>query len=200
MVINELQVLMNNVPVGRLSKNQLGLMSFVYDAFWLEHPARRPISLSLPLSPNPYKGEIIRNYFQNLLPDSETVLSCIQNRLNLPSLHPFDLLAAVGRDCVGALQFYPINEPVPSIEAVTGTPVTDTDIEQLLQSSQEMPLGMSETNNFRISIAGAQEKNCSAELPKPLDDSFRNYTNHSHPETSHRHSYGDQSHRLFTIL
>lgn len=43
MVINELQVLMNNVPVGRLSKNQLGLMSFVYDAFWLEHPARRPI-------------------------------------------------------------------------------------------------------------------------------------------------------------
>lgn len=119
---------------------------------------------------------------------------------NLPSLHPFDLLAAVGRDCVGALQFYPINEPVPSIEAVTGTPVTDTDIEQLLQSSQEMPLGMSETNNFRISIAGAQEKNCSAELPKPLDDSFRNYTNHSHPETSHRHSYGDQSHRLFTIL
>ena len=143
MVINELQVLMNNVPVGRLSKNQLGLMSFVYDAFWLEHPARRPISLSLPLSPNPYKGEIVRNYFQNLLPDSETVLSCIQNRLNLPSLHPFDLLAAVGRDCVGALQFYPINEPVPSIEAVTGTPVTDTDIEQLLQSSQEMPLGMS---------------------------------------------------------
>ncbi len=77
---------------------------------------------------------------------------------NLPSLHPFDLLAAVGRDCVGTLQFYPINEPVPSIEAVTGTPVTDTDIEQLLQSSQEMPLGISETNNFRISIAGAQEK------------------------------------------
>ena len=158
MVINELQVLMNNVPVGRLSKNQLGLMSFVYDASWLEHPARRPISLSLPLSPNPYKGEIVRNYFQNLLPDSETVLSRIQNRLNLPSLHPFDLLAAVGHDCVGALQFYPINEPVPPIEAVTGTPVTDTDIEQLLQSSQEMPLGMSETNNFRISIAGAQEK------------------------------------------
>ena len=55
MVINELQVLMNNVPVRRLSKNQLGLMSFVYDASWLEHPARRPISLSLPLSPNPYK-------------------------------------------------------------------------------------------------------------------------------------------------
>lgn len=47
---------------------------------------------------------------------------------------------------------------MPSIEAVTGTPVTDTDIEQLLQSSQEMPLGISETNNFRISIAGAQEK------------------------------------------
>lgn len=70
MVINELQVLMNNVPVRRLSKNQLGLMSFVYDASWLEHPARRPISLSLPLSPNPYKGEIVRNYFQNLLPDS----------------------------------------------------------------------------------------------------------------------------------
>ena len=78
MVINELQVLMNNVPVRRLSKNQLGLMSFVYDASWLEHTARRPISLSLPLSPNPYKGEIVRNYFQNLLPDSETVLSCIQ--------------------------------------------------------------------------------------------------------------------------
>lgn len=158
MVTNELLVLMNNVLVGRLTKNQLGLMSFAYDASWLEHPARRPISLSLPLSQNLYKGEVVRNYFQNLLPDSETVLARIQNRLNLPSLHPFDLLAAVGRDCVGALQFYPANEPFSPINAVTGTPVTDTDIAQLLQSSQEMPLGMSETNNFRISIAGAQEK------------------------------------------
>ena len=63
MVINELQVLMNSVPVGRLSRKQLGFMTFAYDASWLEHPARRPISLSLPLSPNPYKGEIVRNYY-----------------------------------------------------------------------------------------------------------------------------------------
>ena len=62
MVINELQVLMNSVPVGRLSRKQLGFMTFAYAASWLEHPARRPISLSLPLSPNPYKGEIVRNY------------------------------------------------------------------------------------------------------------------------------------------
>jgi serine/threonine-protein kinase HipA len=112
----------------------------------------------LPLRSERHRGAAVFNFFQNLLPDSDAILARMQARFQLDTTNPFDLLAAIGRDCVGAIQLYPLNTQIPPVTAMTATPLTETQIEALLAGYQSAPLGMTDSTDFRISLAGAQEK------------------------------------------
>lgn len=76
--------------------------SFTYEAEWLEKPFRRPISLSMPsIDPStPYRGDVVANFFDNLLPDSNAVRTQLQRRLGTSSNEPLDLLEQLGGDCL----------------------------------------------------------------------------------------------------
>jgi serine/threonine-protein kinase HipA len=82
----------------------------------------------------------------------------MQARFQTKTGHPFDLLASVGRDCIGAIQLYPENSTLPAINNITAEPLSSEDIIQLLENYQDAPLGMGQNPDFRISLAGAQEK------------------------------------------
>ncbi|MCB1828506.1 MAG: HipA domain-containing protein, partial [Coxiellaceae bacterium] len=70
---------------------------------------------------------------------------------------PFDLLESIGRDCVGAIQLS--KETTSDIKKIQAEPIRDDDIAQLLNNYRDAPLGMTRTvDDFRISMAGAQEK------------------------------------------
>lgn len=70
----------------------------------------------------------------------------------------YSLLGAIGHDRVGALQFLPRDvEPGPA-GRVEGSPVSDNEIATIIDNLAAEPLGMTEDESFRISIAGAQEK------------------------------------------
>lgn len=154
----ELTVALNGIPVAVLDKRTSGALSFRYLSEWLQRPGARPISLSLPLSDTSYQGEKVLNFFDNLLPDSESIRTRIQSTFRVASSHPFDLLAAVGRDCIGAIQLYPLGSDIPDVQQMISEPLTDADIENLLAGYQQAPLGMDDDHDFRISLAGAQEK------------------------------------------
>lgn len=154
----DLNVALNGIEVGKLTLENSGAMAFQYYPAWLNQPGARAISLSLPLSPKIYRGALVFNFFDNLLPDSEAIRSRMQARFRVPTSHPFDLLASVGRDCIGAIQLYPQNSDVPDVRTVTAEPLATSEIEQLLGDYQNSPLGMARGNEFRISLAGAQEK------------------------------------------
>jgi serine/threonine-protein kinase HipA len=96
--------------------------------------------------------------FDGLLPDDEIVRRLIALRVGAASHAGFDLLAALGRDCVGALQFLPEGEQPGPAGAVEGRPLGDVEIGRLLRSLARAPLGVGESSDFRISLAGAQEK------------------------------------------
>ena len=66
-----LHVLLNNRLVGQLLKEPSGAIQFRYEASWLERKQAVPVSLSLPLREDSYKGERVVAVFENLLPDSE---------------------------------------------------------------------------------------------------------------------------------
>lgn len=155
-----LNVWMNGLHVGELTKTTSGALSFVYVREWLETAGARPISLSLPLRHKTYSGEVVFNYFDNLLPDNKQIRDRIQARFKVSTSHPFDLLSAVGMDCVGAVQIVPKDESQGDIHTIEGTPLDDSQIAQILNSYRTAPLGMAqdEGEDFRISIAGAQEK------------------------------------------
>lgn len=155
-----LNVSMNGFHVGDLTKDRSGALSFMYVSEWLETPGARPISLSLPLQHKIYTGNVVYNYFDNLLPDNKQIRDRIQARFKVSTSHPFDLLAAIGMDCVGAIQIVPQDEPPGDIHQIEGVPLDVSQISQLLNNYRTAPLGMTNEDNedFRISIAGAQEK------------------------------------------
>lgn len=155
-MVKRLYALMNGVEVGMLEKTRGGGMSFTYHQDWLKNPLRRPISLSMPLSAQTYSGHEVYNYFDNLLPDNPVVRERVMAKFGVPVDHPFDILAAIGHDCVGALQLLPERtEYNPEIQA---TPMSEVDIANQLRRYRESPMGMEEDDDFRISLAGVQEK------------------------------------------
>ena len=150
-------VYMNGISVGTLIRESTGVLTFTYNDKWLNLKNSRPISLSMPLTEIPYKGYVVDCYFENLLPDSELIRERIQARFNAPSRKYFDLLSLIGGDCVGALQLL-TRPPTTNIKKIHATPINDYTIATLLKHYQTAPLGMDKEFNFRISIAGAQEK------------------------------------------
>lgn len=154
-----LTVAMNGDVVGTLHRDGSGAMSFQYAPEWLAEPGSRGISLSLPLQHGRIKGAQVFNFFSNLLPDSEAIIARMQARFQVETAHPFDLLASVGRDCVGAIQLYPPGQEIPPVMDMVAEPLDDEQIATLLDGYQMAPLGMTEEGaDFRISLAGAQEK------------------------------------------
>lgn len=140
-----------------------GDMQLQYDPGWVASPAGRPLSLSLPfnIANLPLKGEKVSNYFDNLLPDSDAIRKRVAERFKTGSTDPFDLLKAIGRDCVGAIQLLDENEEPHGFNQVQGQPVSKKGIERLLAetvSSTGMAPGRDSFMDLRISIAGAQEK------------------------------------------
>lgn len=152
-----LRVYLNNRLVGHLLKEPGGAISFRYDESWLTWQNAIPVSLSLPLREDAYRGAPVSAVFENLLPDSELLRRRVAERVSAEGADAYSLLAAIGRDCVGALQFI-IDEVDERGTAIEGEPVDDAAIEKLLRSLGKAPLGLSRDDDFRISVAGAQEK------------------------------------------
>jgi serine/threonine-protein kinase HipA len=153
-----LNLLINGCLVGYLCKSLGGSISFQYAKEWLDANEVQPISLSLPLHPKIYEGDRVYNFFDNLLPDSTGIRTRIQTRFKISTSQPFDLLRAIGADCVGAIQLC-ANQTIPNIEVVNAHSLSTAEIAQILRGYQNTPLGMiAEVDDFRISIAGAQEK------------------------------------------
>ncbi len=153
-----LNVLINNRHVGCLVKETSGAILFQYDQSWLDWEYHFPISLSLPLQDRPYRGAPVAAVFDNLLPDNLAIRTRVAERMGAQGSDAFSLLERVGRDCVGAMQFLPEGVEVDASAPVEGEAISDQDIELLLANLERAPLGLDQEHEFRISIAGAQEK------------------------------------------
>ena len=153
-----LNVFLNSRFVGSLTRASSGAIDFRYDPEWLGWPHTLPISLSLPLREERYIGARVSNVFDNLLPDNDGLRRQVAERVGAGGVDAYSLLEALGRDCVGALQFLPDAAEPPAAGGVDGHPVDDEEIARILGNLARNPLGLSRDDDFRISIAGAQEK------------------------------------------
>ena len=153
-----LNVYLNARPVGRLRRLGSGAIDFQYDQAWLEWEHATPISTSLPLREDRYGGDPVIAVFDNLLPDSEPVRRRVAERVKAEGHDACSLLAKVGRDCVGALQFLPEGQEPGLAGTVEGRAVDDGEIARKLRDLANAPLGMDGEEEFRLSIAGVQEK------------------------------------------
>lgn len=155
-----LGVWMNGLRVGTWTVSA-GSHEFSYAPSWLTHPAARPLSLSLPLAQAeaPFRGEVVEAYFDNLLPDSTDIRKRIAYRFGVQN-KTFDLLAQIGRDCVGAVQVQSPDAPPPDVRRLDARPLTEAQVATLIDRIVAgEPVGLADDEDeLRISLAGAQEK------------------------------------------
>jgi serine/threonine-protein kinase HipA len=153
-----LRVYLNARLVGYLTKKPSGAVSFRYDQDWIDFKNALPISLSLPLREDAYSGEPVIAVFENLLPDSPVLRKRVAEKVGARGVDAYSMLAKIGQDCVGALQFISGNNERDKTVGLTGEEVDDDAIEKILNNLARAPLGLDRDDDFRISVAGAQEK------------------------------------------
>ena len=159
-----LNIFLNGALVGELKKETSGLISFKYTSEWIK--GNFAISQSLPIQEQEFKGEIVSRYFDNLLPDNDEIKKNIAEKFGAESIRSFDLLAVAGKDCVGALSFLAKDEGEPPMFEMKHSKLTTAKIAKKIRGlSSATPLGMEE-GDFRLSIAGAQEKTALLKIGK----------------------------------
>jgi serine/threonine-protein kinase HipA len=158
--MRSLNVWMNGEQVGTWSYGRGDSHRFTYDADWIKSPSCRSLSLSIPISASAEtSGAVVANYFDNLLPDSERIRKRLKVRYSTKSDRTFDLLEAIGRDCVGAVQLLPQGMAPVGFNQLNYVPLDEAGIAMQLRMAPSLPGNMADSHNdFRISIAGAQEK------------------------------------------
>jgi len=153
---------MNGELIGKWTTSRTGTPILRYEESWTQSHRVRALSLSLPITPDrEIRGNAVDHYFDNLLPDNPDIRRRIRQRYGLKSTDAFDLLEEIGRDCVGAIQLLPRDRKPEHWNKIEGTPLSTADVErQLNDVTAPAPPGRRAEldDDFRISIAGAQEK------------------------------------------
>lgn len=100
-----LVALMNGEVVGHIYQMSNARLAFRYDDRWREASGAFPLSISMPLTAAMHGDRPIRAYLWNLLPDNPDVIDWWARRYGVSRYSVVDLLANVGEDCAGAVQF-----------------------------------------------------------------------------------------------
>jgi serine/threonine-protein kinase HipA len=122
--------------------------------FQYTHPVRA-ISLSLPISEEPFTPAQSRPFFEALLPEG-AVREQIASQLKLAAGDSYGLLSELGRDCAGALQILQVERmsETPSVRWLDGG-----ELDELIEELPRHPLGINgEDEHLRLSLAGVQNK------------------------------------------
>ncbi|EPC03235.1 phosphatidylinositol kinase [Litchfieldella anticariensis FP35 = DSM 16096] len=141
-----LEVYQGDKYVGRLHDAQP--LRFEYDPAWQE----RHLSPSLPLSQQVHVGDEVLAYFENLLPEGD-----LRHHLELchHTTTVFGLLKAIGGDTASSFTLLPPGEsPAPPHYR----PISWEALEEHLRHRERGPLLSQQSEEARISLAGAQDK------------------------------------------
>lgn len=101
MTSNALAVVLEGREVATVDRTRRGLLRLTYSP----DAGPTPVSLSMPPGGGPYTGEVVERYLRALLPENDGALTAIARRYpGTVRTDPISVLAAVGRDCPGAIQ------------------------------------------------------------------------------------------------
>ena len=154
-------------PAGTLVRTEQGALAFAYTPAHVARADALPLSLSLPLTDEPYGDIVTRAFFDNLLQEREGALNDVMAREGLARDDVAGLLLHLGKDCPGALSVLPAGAPavkVPGDFATDYRALSDkrlTAIAAALRERRRLPAGTSDPSP----LAGVQSKLALARLP-----------------------------------
>lgn len=102
---DELIALVGSREMGRVHRHARGRLTFAYDDAWRDAADAHPLSLSMPMGAKEHGPEMVEAFLWGLLPDNEMVLERWARKFQITARNVFGLIANVGEDCAGAVQF-----------------------------------------------------------------------------------------------
>src|SRR6185295_10582961 len=158
---DELIALLGSREIGRVRRSVKGRLTFAYDQSWRADDDAYPLSLSMPLAATEHSSEITEAFLWGLLPDNEQVLDRWAQKYHVSARNLFGLIANVGEDCAGAVQFVP-PEQLKAVQSGSADQIEwldERDIAERLRLLREDHAAWRlarDTGQF--SLAGAQPK------------------------------------------
>ena len=136
--------------------NEKNSREFSYDAEYLATSAACPISFSLPLREKPFSSWETRLFFENLLPPV-VVRRKLEKIVHHDADNYFAYLKLLGGDCAGAIALYPEDVDPAGNEDVLRE-LSEDEADEIFKALPMSPLLQGVVDNYRISVAGAQDK------------------------------------------
>lgn len=153
-----LHVLMSGRPAGWLRRDARGKVSLEYDEKYVNDPVATPLSVVLPFSSTHHSGPVLNSWLAGLLPDNSAVLENWGRRFQVSPSSPYSLLAHVGSDCAGAVQFLPEDTNTDPSDGYL-QPLTNVGVGQRLRELAADPSAWTPSQEAgQFSLAGAQAK------------------------------------------
>lgn len=157
-MIRDLATFIDGRRAGTLSQDRNGRLRYVYDA---DYPnGATPLSPRLTVAGGEYTHTDVAPFIAGLLPDNDQVLERWGRLFGVSPRNTFAILAHVGSDCAGAVQFVP-TDAVDELDNGILEPLTTSDIAQMLRDLRTDPYTWqqpSATRGGHFSLAGAQTK------------------------------------------
>jgi len=163
-----LSVYLRGAPFGSLERTGPSRYRFAYseDAIqgdWSDPMAR--LSASLPLREERFKPSESAPFFEGLLPEG-AMRATVAGKLGISEANGFDMLAALGADCAGAVVILPADQPLPSSTGAAAHPLSEKQVGDLLRDLPRDPLGIDvDPEGVRLSLGGVQDKLILVRLP-----------------------------------
>ncbi|MDX2259841.1 MAG: HipA domain-containing protein [Hyphomicrobiaceae bacterium] len=181
-------------PAGHLSRGDNGNLAFAYSARHLTRDDALPLSLSLPVTDEPYGDVATRAFFGNLLQERDDLLERVMAREGLERADIAGLLFHLGRDCPGALSVLPQGAPPAKVPGDLATDYNVIGKDRLqrivteLHKRRRLPQGTADPSP----LAGMQSKIAITRLP---DGRFAEPKRASGAPTTHILKVPDREHR-----
>ncbi|WP_426625163.1 type II toxin-antitoxin system HipA family toxin [Leifsonia sp. McL0607] len=158
--MRRLAVFMNDDRAGTLSC-EVRASTFQYDDEYLRGPEATPLSLSMPLRRGEHPSGTVQPFLWGLLPDNAETLRrwALLARPHADENNAFSLLEHYGRDCAGAVRFFPMSDLEQAQREEPTEWLTEHDIGEHLEDLRQDPDSWSfEDDDGRFSLAGTQAK------------------------------------------
>lgn len=155
----QLTVLLNGRVAGHITQDRYGRLSFTYEDDYRADPDATPLSLSMLPTRSTHQHRVLDPFLRGLLPENPIVLDRWAARFHVSPDSPFALLAHVGEDVAGAVQFA-LPERVE--EAASGGELLPVDEHYVASRLHGLALDRAAwtDSNYpgQFSLAGAQSK------------------------------------------
>jgi serine/threonine-protein kinase HipA len=149
-----LSVHLNDQLAGSLWLDAQRRFIFQYEAAWLADSNAVPLSLALPLRPEPYVDDASRPFFTNLLPEAQ-LRKAIARKLGLSETNDYGLLEAIGGECAGAVSLLPQGQQPDGHGHYQS--LNEDELHILIEQLPQNPMLAGE-GDMRLSLAGVQNK------------------------------------------